>query len=280
MNAVQKSQTLLVRRWLVACLGLVAVIAATWGAVRVAESLTAPHGGLIWADEFDGPAGAPPADHWRLLQGGGGWGNNELQTYSARPENVSLDGTGNLRITARREGDGSITSARIESRVAFTHGLVEARMRVPAGQGLWSAFWTLGEGHEQVGWPYSGEIDIVEALNDTRTAHANAHIADPASPDGRWQSPGGLDLTAPLSDRWHVFGVRWTRDALVFLLDGRPYHRIDRSEVGERDWPFDRPQVLLLNLAVGGDWPGSPDATTPFPASLLVDWVRVRPLKD
>ncbi|MGD9695300.1 MAG: glycoside hydrolase family 16 protein [Thermoleophilia bacterium] len=258
----------------VAVLALVAVVAAAVVLPRLVGSLARSER-PVWSDEFAGPEGAAPADHWTPAEGGGGWGNEELQTYTSRPENVALDGDGHLRITARRESDGSFTSARLQSTAGFVRGRIEARIRVPAGAGLWSAFWTLGAGGTRVGWPRSGEIDVMEVMNDTRTVNANVHVADAASPDGRGQAPGLLTRDAPLADGWHVYGLEWSRERLVFTLDGREYHRITRGEVA--DWPFDEAQVLLLNLAVGGRWPGPPDASTPFPATMLVDWVRVYP---
>ncbi|PJJ58328.1 beta-glucanase (GH16 family) [Mumia flava] len=240
---------------------------------------------LVWSDEFDGDAGAPPSTgRWRILTGAGGWGNDELQAYTSEADNVALDGEGHLRIRALAEptldAEGrpaAYTSARIESLQAFTYGRIEARIKVPAGQGLWSAFWTLGQDHESVGWPRSGEIDVLETFGDTRDLHANAHAASREPADGgRWQALGTTTLDEPLADGWHVYGVDWTGDALVFTLDGTEHHRILRADLsGEQRWPFDGPQVLLLNLAVGGSWPGPPDDSTVFPAELLVDWVRV-----
>lgn len=247
----------------------------------MAESLAEPRGDVIWSDEFVGPEGTSPAAHWRILEGGVGWGDGELQAYTARPENVALDGDGHLRITALREGDGSYTSARLESVPSFTHGILEARVMVPGGQGLWSAFWTLGQDHETVGWPNAGEIDVMEVMNDTALVHANVHIEDRGERSGRWQSPGRLTPPRPVAGEWHVYGVRWSAEELVFTFDGQEYHRVTRADVeggGERRWPFDDPQRLLLNLAVGGSWPGDPDEATPFPSSMLVDYVRVRPL--
>lgn len=260
-------------RWALVAGGILAVIAtAAWGLPGWGGTGPA----LLWSDEFDGPAGSAPAAHWRTLEGGGGWGNGELQTYTSRTENVALDGEGHLRITARREADGTFTSARIETRTAFTHGTITARIKAPAGRGIWPAFWTLGEGHERVGWPRSGEIDIMELRNDADVVYANVHVLDRASPDGRWQSQGEVVPRRPVAGAWHVYGLRWSPDALVFTLDGAEYHRVERARLGpQAEWPFDGPQVLLLNLAVGGTWPGDPDDTTPDSATMLVDHVRV-----
>lgn len=231
---------------------------------------------LVWSDEFDGEEGAFPGDHWRALEGGGGWGNEEWQIYSSRPENVSLDGDGHLRITARREPDGAYTSARIETRPAFRYGIITARINAPAGQGLWPAFWTLGEGHEVVGWPRAGEIDIMELRNQADEVHANVHLLDRSQSDGRWQSQGSYAPGESLAGNWHVYGAEWSPEQIIFTLDGREYHRVSRDDLGpDAEWPFDNPQVLLLNVAVGGTWPGPPDDATPLPATMLVDYVRI-----
>ncbi len=201
-------------------------------------------GRMIWSDEFNGPKGALPGDQWRILTGGGGWGNGELQTYKARKANVSLNGKGQLRIVARKSKKRKYTSARIESVPAVTHGVIKARIKVPKGKGIWSAFWTLGEDHENRGWPKVGEIDIMELLNDTETLNANVHVADRASADGRWQRPGNVRNKRGFAGEWHVYAVRWTSKKLVFKVDGTTYHTVTRAEL-ERDgrsWPFDSPR--------------------------------------
>lgn len=241
---------------------------------------------LIWADEFNGAAGAKPDPaKWNFDVGGDGWGNNELQYYTSRPSNAELDGNGNLVITARREAyegaDGisrRYTSARLQTlgKFEFTYGLFEARIQVPAGRGLAPAFWTLGnEAYTgDYGWPGCGEIDAMEVLgSEPNVLDGTLHGPWPAAPEGI----GGEDESAsPLSAGFHTYGVEWEPGRINFLLDGTVYYGLSRAELpSSYPWPFDHPNFLLLNLAVGGNWPGNPDATTQFPARMRVDWVRV-----
>lgn len=250
--------------------------------------------GLVWSDEFSGGTNlGPDLGRWSPALGAG-WGNNELQAYTDRIENLAQDGSGNLRITAMAEpyvdGKGrqaNYTSARIQSVDPVSFSRVEARMLVPRGQGLWSAFWTLGADHPEVGWPKSGEIDVMELLNDTTTLHGNLHAhsdgAGPVDPtDGSeapladgWQRIGQRKNPEGYAGAWHVYAVERKPGELRFLVDGQLYHTVRRADrrAGE-EWPFDQPQRLLLNLAVGGEWPGPPNATTSFPAQVQVDYVR------
>jgi beta-glucanase (GH16 family) len=241
---------------------------------------------MIWTDEFRGPAGAAPnAANWSFDTGGNGWGNEELEYYTARRANAALDGHGDLVITARAEPYSgrdhvtrSYTSARLKTagRFATRYGRIEARIRVPEGRGLWPAFWALGSDIESVGWPASGEIDIMESLGDKPfTLYGSIHGPQ------RGQ-PRGYALTAPLvssvslAGGFHVYGVDWSPNAIVFTFDGTPYAtRTPASLSAEQSWVFNKPFFLLLNLAVGGDWPGAPDSSTRFPAQMEVNWVRV-----
>lgn len=243
--------------------------------------------GLVWSDEFDGPAGrGVDRSRWRVAEGAGGWGNNELQNYTDDSANLALDGEGHLAITGQRQQttdkrgrDAGYTSARITSIPNAPDGRIEARINVPAGAGLWSAFWTLGKNHSKVGWPTSGEIDIMETMNDTAEVHANAHAATmdgSGQSIGRWQKLQTTRPDAPVAGSWHTYALERKDDELRFLLDGVEFHRIRADQLTEgQSWPFDQPQQLLLNLAIGGDWPGSPNSSTPFPATMLVDYVRV-----
>jgi beta-glucanase (GH16 family) len=233
---------------------------------------------LVWADEFDGTA--LDTERWDIQTGTGtaygltAWGNNELQTYTA--DNLAV-GDGLLRITALEQASGNsdYTSGRIRTAglAAFAGGRIEARIRVPAGQGLWPAFWMLPEEARYGGWAVSGELDIMEVLgHDPGRLHCTVHYG------GQYpcNSNTGESVTGPdLSADFHTYGVQWGDGTITWLLDGVAVHTLDESGLGGRFWPFDRPFHLLLNLAVGGNWPGSPDASTPFPAELAVDWVRV-----
>lgn len=240
---------------------------------------------LIWADNFNGPAGAPPNPaKWRPVAWPGGTGDGELEYYTTRPSNVSLDGSGHLVITARREtytGDGttrSYTSGRIQTSGLFqtTYGELEARIKWPAGQGLWPAFWSLGYDYDRVGWPNSGEIDVMETLgNNPFTAYGTIHGPSADSPKGYGMTTYTRSRVL-LTAGFHVYGVIWSPSKIVFTLDGMPYAARSRASLGRGDrWAFNKPFYLILDLAVGGVWPGSPDASTRFPARMLVDWVRV-----
>ncbi|WP_407662413.1 glycoside hydrolase family 16 protein [Mycolicibacterium palauense] len=237
----------------------------------------AAHDGVLFSDEFDGPAGSPPGGDWRTQTGGGGWGNGELQVYTDDPANVSLDGAGHLAITARRDAAGTITSARVttESSFAFTTGRAEARIALPAGAGLHPAFWLLGVDLREVGWPACGEIDVIETLNEAAEYHSGVHAPQTGTARGQQISATG-PAPFPLAGEFHTYWVERTPGRIttgvddIMLLTVTPFN----LEPGA-SWVFDAPFFLLLNLAVGGDWPGPPNASTPFPATMLVDWVRV-----
>jgi beta-glucanase (GH16 family) len=229
----------------------------------------------VWSDEFEGTALDPAK--WKVEQGGA-WSNAELQFYTARPENVRLEG-GQLVLEARREdfGGNDYTSGRISTvgKASFTYGRMEARMKVPPGQGLWPAFWMLGDAIAKVGWPGCGEIDVVEVIGRLpASVHGTVHGAS-------FHGEGGIhkahDLPAgAVSDAWHVFAVEWDPGEIRWLVDDAPFHRVTPADLpAGQAWPFDRPFHLILNLAVGGTWPGDPDDATPFPAQLRVDYVRV-----
>ncbi len=239
---------------------------------------------LVWSDEFEGPAGASP-DQSKWDFDTGGWGNGQLQSYTAGPQNASLDGKGDLVITARAEShtghDGitrPYTSARIQTlnTFQFQYGLAEARIQVPAGKGLWPAFWLLGdEAYDGAKiWPAYGEIDAMEVLgSEPSVVHGTLHAPWPSAPKGM----GGRKTSpTPLSAGFHVYGVEWAPERISFLLDGAVYKTITPADLPSgAAWPFDHPFFLLLNLAVGGEWPGAPNTSTQFPAHMLVDWVRV-----
>ncbi|HEV2973950.1 MAG TPA: family 16 glycosylhydrolase [Solirubrobacteraceae bacterium] len=240
---------------------------------------------LIWSDEFSGPAGALPAPtKWSFDTGGGGWGNEELESYTSRPANAELDGHGHLAITARAEkytgADGVTryyTSARLQTlnTFQFQYGLVEARIQVPADQGLVAQFWMLGnEAYEQENWPACGEIDTMEVLgSEPNIVNGTLHAPWPWAPSG---VQGTAQSATPLSAGFHTYGVEWEPNRISFMLDGSVYKTITPADLpAGAAWPFKHPYFLLLDLAVGGEWPGSPNASTHFPAQMLLDWVRV-----
>lgn len=240
----------------------------------------APDPNLILASEFDGPEGAPPGAPWRAATGGGGWGNNEAQIYTADPANLRQDGRGNLVLEARTAPDGTITSARITTADAFsfTSGRAEARISLPAGQGLHPAFWLLGSNIDSVGWPASGEIDVIETLNNAADFHTGVHAPRDGSERGREVSAAG-PAPFPLAGEFHTYWVERTPGRIVTGIDGMTLLTVTPADLpdGAR-WVFDQPFHLLLNVAVGGNWPGPPNASTPNPSTMLIDWVRVHKL--
>jgi beta-glucanase (GH16 family) len=238
----------------------------------------APGERLVWSEEFDGASGAPPDPaRWTHNTGGGGWGNGELQRYTDSTQNARLDGRGSLEIVARAEQVGRTrryTSARITTRGSFTarYGRYEARLRLPAGRGIWPAFWL--NGICATGWPDCGEIDVMESVDEVpTTVRSRIHGPGPS-----YRSGIGRDwpVRSRLDEGYHVYGVRWTPDHAAFTFDGVEYSRVERTRLGPGEvWALDHDAYLILNVAVGGRWPGAPTARTRFPTRLKVDWVRV-----
>ncbi|MGJ0386747.1 ricin-type beta-trefoil lectin domain protein [Paenarthrobacter nicotinovorans] len=250
-----------------------------------AAGMPAP-GALVWSDEFNGPAGtAPDSAKWVHDTGGSGWGNGELQYYTASTRNAAADGQGNLAITARREnpagyqchyGACQYTSARLLTAGKFsrTQGRFESRLKLPKGQGMWPAFWMLGDNVFTDGWPNSGELDVMENVGkEPGTTWGSIHgpgYSGANAANASYTLPHG----AALGDAFHTFTVDWAADSITWYIDGVPYsHKTKANTPGP--WVFDHNFFLLLNLAVGGYWPGAPDSGTTFPQSLLVDYVRV-----
>lgn len=239
---------------------------------------------LTWSDEFNAADGSlPDPSHWTLETGGDGWGNEEWEYYTARPKNAHIQ-DGSLLITAFREiymgPDGvtrHYTSARLKTQNHFVqaYGRFEARIRIPFGQGMWPAFWMMGENIEQAGWPTGGEIDIMENMGK-----------EPARILGTIHGPGysgaqGIsgDLTLPsgrFADDYHVFAVEWEPNVIRFYVDQDLYATRTPADLPPgTKWVYDHPFFILLNLAVGGNFGGNPDQTTTFPQTMAVDYVRV-----
>ena len=238
---------------------------------------------LTWSDEFDGADGsAPDPGKWIYDVGGDGWGNDELETYTTRRDNSFLQG-GRLIIRAKAESyrgsDGierSYTSARLKTQGLFSQarGKFEARMRLPRGPGVWPAFWMLGDDVSSVGWPACGELDIMENIGREPTiVHGTIHgpgYSGGSGPSGSFAGSGAF------ADDFHVFGIEWDAQAIRWYVDGTLYETRTPADLpGGSRWVFDHPFFVILNLAIGGSWPGSPDQTTSFPQDLVVDWVHV-----
>jgi beta-glucanase (GH16 family) len=236
--------------------------------------------GLVWHDEFTGRAGSPPnRAHWRVLTGAR---DEQLQSFATR--NVSLDGAGHLLITARREvytdSNGvtrQFTSGSIETKGLFQtrYGTLLARIAIPRGTGLWPAFWALGSDYNRVGWPRSGEIDVMENKGENPfKVKGSIHGPQPHS-SVDYAIHRVMLSRVSLANRFHIYGVHWRPGKIIFTLDGVAYGTVTPADLssGQR-WVFDRPFFLLLNLAIQPPR-GQSVAATSFPARMLVDWVRV-----
>lgn len=231
---------------------------------------------LVWHDEFDGIA--LDTTKWVRETGGTGWGNGELEFYTDRVENARV-ANGYLVIEARREpfGNRAYTSARLKTQGfgAWQFGRIEARIQIPRGQGLWPAFWMLGDNIAQVGWPGCGEIDIMESIGkEPARVHGTVHGPGYSGANG---ITGFYDLPAgAIADTFHVFAVEWQPGTIQWYVDSTLYRTVNARDVpGAGTWVFDHPFFIILNVAVGGYWPGNPDTTTVFPQTMRVDYVRV-----
>lgn len=243
----------------------------------------------VWSDEFDGPAGSGlDTTRWNYDIGDGcgqsncGWGNNEKEYYSSDTANIQQNGNGQLRIVARVApgaltcyyGPCRYTSAKITTRgkVAIVAGRVEARIKLAAGQGLWPAFWLLGGNIGTVGWPTCGELDIMENRGSVPTATSSA-VHGP----GYSGNTPFAHLAAPVTATdFHLYAVEWDSQSIRFFVDSTQHYVVTRASVGQHgNWVFDQPFYAILNLAVGGHFDGDPQSDTIFPATMLVDYVRV-----
>ena len=239
---------------------------------------------LTWSDEGNGAANsAVDPTKWRADQGGGGWGNNELESYTNRTQNARYDGAGNLVIEARAEAytgpDGiarNYTSARLTTGATFSqaYGRMEARMQIPYGQGMWPAFWMLGTNIGGVGWPTCGEIDIMENVGfEPNTTHGTIHGPGYSGANGIGL---GYNAGSPISSGFHVYAVEWEPNIIRWYFDNVLYETRTPADLpGGTTWVYDHNFFMILNLAVGGAWPGNPDGSTVFPQQLKVDYVRV-----
>lgn len=245
---------------------------------------------LVWHDEFDGPADTlPDSAKWRFDTGGHGWGNLEKQYYIYDSQNVSLDGRGCLVILANEAvdntklpdawyGPAQYFSARLTTKSVFEflYGRIESRIKIPTGQGVWSAFWLLGANIDTLPWPSCGEIDIMENIG-----------REPSQIHGSIHGPGYSRLQAfsqvyqlpenqPFHADFHKYAVEWEPEQIRWFVDEEEFLRFSSSELdNDLKWVFDHPFFLVLNVAIGGLWPGYPDKSTRFPQKMLVDYVRI-----
>ena len=257
-----------------------------------------PSNTLVWSEEFSNPTDAdaqPNAKVWTYDTGNSGFGNKELENYCAWGSaalpcdtvdpNAYVDTAGILHIVARQPSKGVYTSARMKSQglFSFQYGRVEARMKLPEGQGMWPAFWLLGNNIATINWPACGELDVMEHINGNNSP---ASVGGPA-PGYDWIAGSihgtNLDGTKHYHPSgfsaadWHTYGMIWSKGKVEFYVDDPSNVYVSfTSGTQTGTWPFeDGPQFLLLNLAVGGNWPGNPDGTTVFPSEMLVDYVRI-----
>lgn len=227
---------------------------------------------LIWADEFDGSA--VDDNNWTFETGDHGWGNNELQDYKAGASNTQV-ANGKLTITAKNEPNIGYTSARMitKDKQEFKYGRIDIRAKMPQGQGIWPALWMLGHNISDVSWPSCGEIDIMELVgHEPNVTHGTIHWSN-ASGNHTYQ---GGEKTLPsgiFADEFHVFTIVWTNTKITWYLDEEEFHfqNVTSGEMSE----FRNEFFFIFNIAVGGNWPGSPDATTVFPQTMEVDYIRI-----
>ena len=270
--------------------GLTAMALAVLGACSggsVPNPVVAPPAAqwrLVWSDEFNGANGSlPDATKWTFDLGGSGWGNKELESYTARPVNAQQK-DGNLVITALKEdytgADGQArqyTSARIKTQGLFSqaYGRFEARMQLPLGKGIWPAFWMLGDNISTAGWPQAGEIDTMENIGEAGTIYSTLH-GPGYSGSGGISAKYALPAGQAVNTGFHVYAVEWAPNDIKFYFDDNLIAERTPAELpAGTAWVYDHPFFMILNLAVGGGWPGNPDATTVFPQVMLVDYVRV-----
>ena len=270
-------------------------LSASLGCIATSPGSTSPVlWTQVWSDEFDGPPGARvDTTRWRSDTADGcassncGWGNNEKEYYSTLPENIALNGQGQLTIVARTAPPGGgrtcyygpckYTSAKITTRgtMEVLPGRVEARIKLAAGQGLWPAFWMLGRNIGAVGWPASGELDIMENRGSAPTTTSSA-VHGPGYSGNTPFAHAHVLSQGTVADAFHTFSVEWDSLTIRYLVDDSVHYVVGRSQVGQYGhWAFDQPFFVILNLAVGGHFDGDPQSDAIFPATMLVDYVRV-----
>jgi beta-glucanase (GH16 family) len=243
----------------------------------------------VWSDEFDGAKGtAPDASKWMPEVGNGtdGWGNKELE-YNTNNQNAYLDGQGDLVLEARKEnpagyqcwyGRCEYTSTRLTTNghFSFTYGRLEASIKVPRGQGIWSGFWLLGDNCDAVGWPACGEIDVMENISqEPAIIHGSVH--GPGTLSGQGYFSGSYNLSqGAFADNFHVFAMEWDATHISFFVDGHKYATLNKTDLSnQQDWVYDHPFDIILHLPIGGVWPGNPNATTTFPQKMYISYIRL-----
>jgi beta-glucanase (GH16 family) len=230
---------------------------------------------LAWSDEFN--TSTFNTSNWNVENGGGGWGNNELEYYTGRMQNLFLS-NGNLIIEARQEtyGANSYTSARINTagKQQFQYGRIDMRAKLPVAKGMWPALWMLGANFGSAGWPACGETDIMELVGSApKQVTGSIHWKQANGSEGTYNN--NYVASQDFSQQFHVFTLLWDTNSVQILVDDQPYMTSTNANVTSGAYPFNAPFFLIFNVAVGGDWPGPPDGTTVFPQRMFVDYVRV-----
>jgi len=224
---------------------------------------------LVWSDEFN-YNGLPDTLKWGNETGF--VRNNELQYYTKQRLENSRVVNGNLLIIGRKESfkNANYTSASLvtDGKKSWTYGKLEARIKLPKGQGMWPAFWLLGQNIHTVGWPKCGEIDIMEHINNEDLLHGTLHWFDQKHVSSGGTTP--CDVT-----KYHNYSIEWDKEFVRLLLDGQKYWEVNIKDGINSTEEFHSPHYIILNLAIGGDWPKNPDQTTAFPDTMYVDYVRV-----
>ncbi len=244
---------------------------------RIKKSPTAHGWKLVWSDEFH-YKGLPDSSKWNYNVGGHGWGNNELQYYTANDTLNAIAENGRLKIIARKQSkeNNLYTSARLhtKNKPDFKYGRIEISAKLPKGRGTWPAIWMLGKNIDEIKWPTCGEIDIMEHVGYEKdsifgTIHSEAYNHMKGTQKGK-----GIFISTPY-DQFHVYAIEWTPEKIDFIMDGVVYNHITNEHLSEKEWPFDQPFYLILNLAIGGGWGGKMGVDeTVFPAVMEVDYVR------
>ena len=235
---------------------------------------------LVWADEFNSPS--LDASAWTFDLGDGcpnlcGWGNNELEYYTNRPDNLFFQ-DGKMLIEAKKENlngrQYTSTKIKTEGKKTFKYGRIDIRAKLPKGKGIWPALWMLPQSNVYGGWPSSGEIDIMELVgHEPNKVYATVHYGP---------GPGSIQIgrnytlaSGSFYDEFHVFSLEWKQNQIKWFIDGNLYSTVNSTDIGGNTYPFNEQFFFIINLAVGGNWPGNPDATTYFPQWLIVDYIRV-----
>lgn len=239
---------------------------------------------LVWSDEFN-TGNQPDPTYWTydLGTGNSGWGNNEIQVYTNKTENVRIE-NGHLIIQALRQNGNNWTSARVKSqgRYSFTYGRIAFRAKLPAGSGTWPALWMLGDNITEIGWPACGEIDVMEHVGkDPGRVHASLHTPSSSGATVNTRTRNVSDF----SSAFHLYEAEWTPDAIIFSIDGQPFYTYNPASKTPSTWPFDSPQFIIMNVAMGGNFGSDPqyevggqrNGVDPnlMSAAMEVDYVRV-----